>query len=86
LYVKLDPGTYMVLNVPTGRYNPSGSFPTAGDLIGLDRILATVPSLVSRKYEGALFPVELANGIASMSSYPSAAILRRFMGDKARVE
>jgi hypothetical protein len=83
VYVKLDPGTYMVLNAPTGRYNPSSSFPTATDLIGLDRILATIPSLVSRKYEGALFPVELANGIASMSSYPSAAILRRFMEDAA---
>jgi glucose dehydrogenase len=42
------------------------------DLIGLSRILATIPALVSHKFEGALYPVELANGIASMSSYPSA--------------
>ena len=79
LFVKLDPGTYMVLNVPTGDYVSEGGFPHASDLIGLDRILATLPSLVSRKYEGALFPIELANGIASMSSYPSARILQRFI-------
>lgn len=79
MYLKMDPGTYMVLNVPTGDYNQSGIFPSANDLIGLPRILSTLPSLVSRKFEGALFPIELANGIASMSSYPSARILQRFI-------
>lgn len=83
LYVKVDPGAYMVLNVPTGSYKPDGNWPTAGDLVGLNRILATVPSLVSHKFEGALYPVELANGIASMSSYPSAAILQRFLESQA---
>jgi hypothetical protein len=81
VFVKLDPGTFMVLNVPTGAYNSAGIFPTAGDLIGLPRILATIPALVSHKFEGALFPIELANGIASMSSYPSAAILSKFTHD-----
>lgn len=79
LYVKVDPGAYMVLNVPTGTYLPADDRPEAADLIGLSRILATLPALVSHKFEGALYPVELANGIASMSSYPSAAILQRFM-------
>lgn len=78
MYLKMDPGTYMVLNVPVGNYQQAGSFPSKDDLIGLPRILATLPSLVSHKFEGALFPVELANGIASMSSYPSAKILQRF--------
>lgn len=78
VYVKLDPATHFVLSIPTGEYDPSGEFPLSHNLIGLDRILATLPSLVSRKFEGALFPVELANGIASMSSYPSATILQRF--------
>jgi len=84
VYVKVDPGTYMVLNVPTGKYSPAGDFPKADDLIGFSRILATVPSLVSHKFEGALFPVELADGIASMSSYPSGKILQRFMEDAKR--
>jgi len=79
IFVKLDPGTSMVLNIPTGNYIDSGERPNADDLMGLTRILATLPSLVSHKFEGALFPIELANGIASMSSYPSAAILKRFI-------
>ena len=79
MYLKIDPGAYMVLSVPTGQYLPNNDRPVVGDLIGLQRILATLPSLVSHKFEGALYPVELANGIASMSSYPSAAILQRFL-------
>lgn len=85
MYVKVDPGTFMVLNVPTGNYKADSDWPTAVDLIGLSRILATLPSLVSHKFEGALYPVELANGIASMSSYPSATILQRFIeGQRTR--
>ncbi len=84
LYLKIDPGTYMVLNVPTGYYNGADTFPNESDLIGLPKILATLPSLVSHKFEGALFPVELANGIASMSSYPSAKILQRFTQESSR--
>ena len=83
LYLKIDPGTYMVLNVPTGEYLDNVAMPTKDELIGLQRILATLPSLVSHKFEGALFPVELANGIASMSSYPSASILQRFINEQA---
>lgn len=83
VYLKIDPGTYMVLNVPTGEYLDDVSMPTKVQLIGLQRIIATLPSLVSHKFEGALFPVELANGIASMSSYPSASILQRFINEQA---
>jgi hypothetical protein len=79
VFYKLDPNTFMIINVPTGAYEPAGRFPIDKDLIGLWRILATLPSLVSHKFEGALFPIELANGIASMSSYPSAKILERFV-------
>jgi hypothetical protein len=81
VYLKLDPGTDMVLNVPTGNYNSEDDrFPVVSDLIGFDRILATVRTLVSHKFEGALFPVELANGVASMSSFPSAKVLQLFAG------
>ncbi|HEM7769506.1 hypothetical protein ACG9XQ_10710 [Acinetobacter baumannii] len=79
IYIKVDPNTSLVLNIPTGNYNPSKNFPLAQDLIGLDRILSTIPSLISRKYSGGLYPVELANGVASMSSYPSAKILQQFI-------
>jgi hypothetical protein len=79
VFFKVDPGSFMVLNVPTGDYLNFEDRPVASDLIGLSRILATLPILVSHKFEGALYPVELANGIASMSSYPSATILKRFL-------
>jgi hypothetical protein len=80
VYVKLDPGSYLVINVPTGDYQATATFPSASDLIGFQRILSTLPSLSSHKFEGALFPVELANGVASMSSYPSAKVLQLFAG------
>jgi hypothetical protein len=79
IYVKVNPGSSMVLSIPTGNYINDDQRPMASDLIGLPRILATIPSLVSHKFEGALYPIELANGIASMSSYPSAAVLQRFL-------
>jgi hypothetical protein len=79
--VKLDPHTSMVLSVPTGMYHADQDFPTsAADLIGLDRILATLPSLISYQHEGALMPISLANGVASLSSYPSATVLKLFAG------
>lgn len=81
VYVKLEPDTSLVLNIPTGAYSEEKDFPKPNDLVGLGRIMATLPSLISRKYEGALFPVELANGVASMSSYPSAKILQRFINN-----
>lgn len=77
--IKFDPATYMVINVPTGAYNPAGNFPNKDDLIGFDRIMTTLPTLISHKHQGALFPIELADGIASMSNYPSAKILQRFL-------
>jgi hypothetical protein len=81
ILIKLDPYTTMALSVPTGQYNPDPEFPaTADDFIGLDRILATLPALLSHQHENALFPVTLANGVASLSSYPSAAVLKIFAG------
>ncbi|MBT1689218.1 hypothetical protein [Dawidia soli] len=82
VYVKIEPGTALVLNVPTGEYQDDVSFPGKEDLIGISKILATLPKIISHKFEGALFPIELANGIASMSSYPSAKILQRFIDDR----
>ena len=79
--VKLDPYTSMVLSVPTGEYRPDQDFPSEiEDFIGLDRVLATLPALISHQYEGALMPIVLANGVASLSSYPSATVLRLFAG------
>lgn len=81
VFVFLDENTYMVLNMTTGGYEKIDDYPKRKDIIGLERILATIPALISRKYEGALYPIELVNGIASMSNYPSAKILQDFVND-----
>jgi hypothetical protein len=75
LFVQLDKYHQLVLSIPTGEYKDSESL---DDLLGVSRILATLPTILSHRHECALVPVELANGVASLSSYPSAAILKVF--------
>lgn len=65
----------MVITVPTGLYVQN---PTHADLLGFDRICATLPTILSNRHEGALLPIELAHGVASLSTYPSARILKVF--------
>jgi len=79
IFVKLDSHTAIVITVPTGSYiNALASPSKESDFVGLGRILATLPSLVSPRFEGALVPISLANGVASLSSYPSAEVLKMF--------
>ena len=75
VFVKIDNYHHMVLSIPTGDFK---AYPTVDDLIGADNIFRTIPTILSSRYEGALLPVELANGVASLSTYPSARILRVF--------
>ena len=75
VFAKFDERYQLVLNIPTGSYQ---SDPKSSDLIGASRIFATLPSLLSSRFEGALFPIELANNIASLSTYPSAKVLSLF--------
>ncbi|NIR87364.1 hypothetical protein GWO13_07270 [Candidatus Bathyarchaeota archaeon] len=69
-----------VLNIPTGDFLPNPKF---ADLLGAERIFATLPAILSSKYEGALLPLELANGVASLSTYPSAKVLKIFAESKS---
>lgn len=79
VFIKLDHYHQSVLNMATGRFVKD---PNLGDLIGADSILATLPTILSSRYEGALLPIELAHGVASLSTYPSARILRIFADSK----
>lgn len=79
ILVKMDPVTQLVINVPTGHYINREDAPTSAELINLDVILNSLPYIVSRRYSGGLYPIELANGIASLSSYPSAKILQNLL-------
>lgn len=81
IYVKLNPYNSMVLSIPTGEYMNKDDAPSdENDFIGLRRIIATLPQLVSYRHESALVPIELVNGIASLSDYPSARVLKLFTG------
>jgi len=75
VFVKLNNYHQMVLNIPTGGFVED---PALSDLIGVENIFATLTTILSNRYEGALLPIELANGIASLSTYPSAQILKIF--------
>jgi len=75
LFVRLNEHHHMVVNIPTGEFRPN---PNLSELIGVNRIFATLPTILSSRHEGALLPVELAHGVASLSTYPSAHILKVF--------
>jgi len=77
IFVKFDKYHHIVLSVPTGQYTDTDSLDV---FMGLDSILSSLPPILSHRHECALVPVELANGVASLSSYPSAAILKVFAG------
>ncbi len=78
LFIKLDDYHKMVINVPTGERGEFVENPSISNLIAIDNIAITLPSILSNRFEGALLPVELANGIASLSTYPSAKALELF--------
>ncbi len=80
--MKIDPYTRLALSLPTGEHVRRADFPQPEDVIGLDHILSSLPSLLSRRHEGALYPIELAHGIASLSSYPSATVLQRLIDQR----
>jgi hypothetical protein len=75
VFYKVNDRHKMVLNLPTGDYVRD---PKMSDLIGADRIFSTLADLLSSRFEGGLYPIELANNVASLSTYPSARVLALF--------
>ncbi|MDC7252999.1 hypothetical protein [Wohlfahrtiimonas chitiniclastica] len=87
--VKIDSKTAVVINVPPYEYKTSAdenyiNFPSTEDFIELEKIVTGLHSLVTVKYKNALLPIVLANGVASLSSYPSASVLKLFAFDKMK--
>lgn len=78
VFIKHNDYHKMIINVPTGERGEFVENPSISNLIALDNIVATLPKILSNRYEGALLPIELANGIASLSTYPSAKALELF--------
>jgi hypothetical protein len=78
VFVKLNEYHRMVLNIPTGEKGEFVENPSIENLIAIKKIIKTLPKILSNRYEGALLPIELANGVASLSTYPSAKALELF--------
>ncbi|MHB8231893.1 MAG: hypothetical protein ACYDDB_03205 [bacterium] len=78
VFIKYNDYHKMVINIPTGEKGEFVNNPSSANLIAFERIVATLPKILSNRYEGALFPIELANGVASLSTYPSAKVLELF--------
>lgn len=81
LFYKHSSTHSFVLNIPAYDQSRGRMYainPEKKDFMGLDRIINTIPSLLSYRHENAIIPIELANGIASLSTYPSARILKVF--------
>lgn len=82
LFLKINNYHSMILNIPTGKRGENVENPDMKHLIGFKNIVTTLPQIISNRYEGALLPIELANAVASLSTYPSAKILEFFTENK----
>ena len=78
LFIKINDYHQMVINIPTGIRGECVENPSSDNLISFKNIIATLNKILSNRYEGALIPIELANGVASLSTYPSAKVLELF--------
>lgn len=80
LYYRVDRRHVLVLNMPNRAFSASryDENPKREDLIGIERVLATLQQVVSHQHENAVMPIVAVNRIASMSFYPSNNILERF--------
>jgi len=80
IFLILDERHRFVLTLPvtTGNMKNFILNPQIENLIGLPNIIATLPTILSNRHENALLPIELANSIASLSTYPSAQVLKLF--------
>ncbi len=78
VFLKINDYHQMVINIPTGIKAECVENPSVEKLINNKNIFATISKILSNRYEGALIPIELANGVASLSTYPSAKVLELF--------
>jgi hypothetical protein len=78
IFVKFNDYQKLVLNIPINPPSDENPDPKISDVVGIDRIFKTIPQILTYRHEGGLLPIELAHGIASLSTYPSAKILKMF--------
>ncbi|HVP96751.1 hypothetical protein [Methanoregula sp.] len=78
IFAKFNEYQKIVLNIPINPPTNVNPDPKLGDVIGIERIFKTIPLLFTYRHDGGLLPIELAHSVASLSTYPSAEILKRY--------
>jgi len=86
IFVVVNERYCFVLTIPlsTGNMSEFVQAPDINKIIGIDNIMATLPTLLSSRHENALLPIELAHSIASLSTYPSAQVLKLFADENIK--
>lgn len=74
-----DPFNSYVVNVVSDSYADERGFPVNENLPYLKDILNLILKIGSVRHENALYPIEVANNIASLSDYPSKKTLSAYL-------
>lgn len=76
-FYRVDDHNTLVLSVPNrrNRFDEFTADPVAEDLMGLDRIAATLKSMVSRHFPGVPLPLMAVDRLCDLPQYPSNDIL-----------
>lgn len=78
-FCRIDERSVMVLSLPNRRHGFDAyvTDPTADDLVGFARVLATLKQLTSRHFPGVPLPLVAVDRLCSLPQYPTADLLRR---------
>ena len=78
VFVLLPGKRELILSVPSGLTRNVLNRPLPEDLIGLEKILGTIPALVTPIYDNALFPISRVNSLVSIAQEPCGHMLELF--------
>lgn len=78
VFVLLPGNRELILSIPSSLSRNDLSRPLPKDLIGLEKILGTIPDLVTPIYDNALFPISRVNALVSIAQQPCGHMLELF--------
>lgn len=78
VFLLLPGNRELILSIPSDLSKNELARPVPGDLIGLEKILQTIPALVTPVYDNALFPITRVNALVSIAQEPCGHMLEIF--------
>lgn len=78
VFVLLPGNRELILSIPSALSRNELDRPLPSDLIGLEKILGTIPELVTPIYDNALFPITRVNSLVSIAQQPCGHMLELF--------